>query len=56
MDGEALAGSADGAATGVTAGGTVAEDSSTTDADGDPVSTRNDGLPFRYLYEPNARL
>ena len=35
-DGEALAGSADGAATGVTAGGTVAEDSSTTDADGDP--------------------
>ena len=55
-DGEALAGSADGAATGVTAGGTVAEDSSTTDADGDPVSHADDGLPFRYLYEPNAAI
>ena len=55
-DGEALAGSADGAATGVTAGGTVAEDSSTTDADGDPVSHADDGLPFRYLYEPNAAM
>ena len=46
----------DGAATGVTAGGTVAEDSSTTDADGDPVSHADDGLPFRYLYEPNAAI
>lgn len=55
-DGEALAGSADGAATGVTAGGTVAEDSSTTDADGDPGNHADDGLPFRYLYEPNAAI
>ena len=55
-DGETLTGSADGASTGVTAGGTVAEDSPTTDADGDPVSHADDGLPFRYLYEPNAAI
>lgn len=55
-DGETLTGSADGASTGVTAGGTVVENSPTTDADGDPVSHADDGLPFRYLYEPNAAI
>ena len=48
-DGETLTGSADGASTGVTAGGTVVENSPTTDADGDPVSHADDGLPFRWL-------
>lgn len=59
--GAACTGSADGGSTGITVNRTATEGNPSniargTTADSEPVHSADDGLPFRYLYEPNAAI